>query len=79
MIIEIDDDYADAILISNLAQSYVGIQEMMKTGGWHEDDVEAWKELLPAMELIGNWYSMDFKAAIKEAKKKKKNEKVYKL
>jgi len=72
MIIEIDDDYADDILVANLAQSYVSLKSMMKRGeGWHEDDVEAWKELIPAMELVGNWYSTDFKAAVKAAKKLK--------
>ena len=45
---------------------------MMKSGkNWHEDDIAAWKELLPAMELVGGWYSTDFKADIKKAKKKK--------
>jgi hypothetical protein len=72
MIIEVDDDCADAILIASLANSYVSIVDMMKSGkNWHEDDVAAWKELLPAIELVGGWYSMDFKADIKKAKKKK--------
>jgi hypothetical protein len=73
MVIEIDDDCADAILVASLAQSYVSISENIKNGDhWHEDDVAAWKELLPALELVGGWYSVDFKADIKKAKKKKK-------
>ena len=73
MIIEVDDDCADAILVASLAQSYVNISDMMKNpSAWHEDDVEAWKELLPAMELVGGWYSIDFKAEIKKAKKRAK-------
>ena len=72
MIIEIDDDFADTILVATLAESYNSIKEMMKSGkNWHEDDIAAWKELLPAMELVGGWYSTDFKADIKKAKKKK--------
>jgi hypothetical protein len=72
MLVEIDDDYAEDILVANLAQSYVNLKSMMKNGGgWHEDDVAAWKELIPAMELVGNWYSTDFKAAVKAAKKLK--------
>jgi hypothetical protein len=72
MVIEIDDDCADAILIASLANSYVGISEMVKNGdAWHEDDVTAWKELLPALKLVGGWYSIDFNADIKKAKKKK--------
>ena len=36
-----------------------------------EDDVVAWKELVPALEIVLKWYSVDFKAEIKKAKKKK--------
>lgn len=73
MIIEIDDDWADEITRTCLAQSYVGISDMMKEPKkWHEDDVAAWKELLPALKLVGGWYSVDFDAEIKKAKKAKK-------
>ena len=72
MILEIDDDFSDEVTVATLAQSYVGISDMMKNGdSWHEDDVAAWKELLPAIKLVGGWYSTDFDAAIKKAKKKK--------
>lgn len=71
MMIEIDDDFTDEITTANLAQSYVNISDMMKNGdSWHEDDVAAWKELLPALMIVGNWYSVDFKKEIKKAKKK---------
>lgn len=71
MILELDDDFTDEITTANLAQSYVGISKMLKENDWHEDDVAAWKELLPAIKLVGNWYSIDFDAEIKKAKKKK--------
>jgi len=72
MILELDDDFTDEITAANLAESYVGISDMMKNGdGWHEDDVAAWKELLPAIMIVGNWYSVDFKKEIKKARKKK--------
>ena len=72
MKLEIDDDYADEITVANMAQSYVSINDMMKSGkAWHEDDVAAWKELLPAIKLVGGWYSVDFEAELKKAKKKK--------
>jgi hypothetical protein len=72
MILELDDDFSDEITVTNLAQSYVGVSAMMKNGdGWHEDDIAAWKELLPAIKMVGNWYSTDFDADIKKAKKKK--------
>jgi hypothetical protein len=73
MIIHVDDDWADEILVANLAESYAALKEMMKRPeSWHEDDVAAWKELIPAMELVGGWYSTDFKAAVKAAKRKAK-------
>ena len=71
MILELEDDFTDEITVANLAQSYVSIKDMMKNGeGWHEDDVAAWEELLPAIMIVGNWYSVDFKKEIKKAKKK---------
>ena len=73
MNLELDDDFADDITRTNLAQSYVSISNMMKNGskGWHEDDVASWEKLLPAIEIVGGWYSVDFKADIKKAKKNK--------
>ena len=72
MMIEIDDDFADEITVTNMAQSYVRIVEMMKIGKtWHEDDIAAWNELLPAIKLVGGWYSTDFYKEIKKARKKK--------
>ena len=72
MNLELDDDFADDITRINLAQSYVSISDMMKNGtGWHEDDIASWKKLLPALEIVGGWYSVDFKADIKKAKKNK--------
>jgi chloramphenicol 3-O-phosphotransferase len=73
MILELDDDFTDEITVTNLAQSYVSISSMMKNGNdWHEDDVAAWKELLPALMTVGKWYSVDFNAELKKAKKGKK-------
>ena len=72
MILELNDDFSDEITRTNLAQSYVSISDMMKNSkGWHEDDVAAWKKLLPALKIVGGWYSTDFKADIKKAKKNK--------
>lgn len=72
MILEIDDDFSDEITVANLAQSYVAITSNLKNGyGWHEDDVEAWKELLPAIKTVLAWYSIDADKEIKKAKKRK--------
>jgi hypothetical protein len=71
MMIEIDDDFTDEITVANLAESYASISEMMKSNeAWHEDDLAAWRELLPAIKLVGSWYSVDFDKEIKKAKKK---------
>ena len=72
MILEIDDDFTDEVVVACLADSYVSITNMIKNGDrWHEDDVAAWKELLPSIKAVGNWYSVDFDADIKKARKKK--------
>ena len=71
MIVEIDDDCADQILVANLAWAYVSISKDLKNPNkWHEDDTEHWKQLLPAIKLVGEWFSVDFNAEIKKAKKK---------
>jgi hypothetical protein len=73
MIVEIDDDFADDIVVASLANSYVNIAGHLKDPEmcWHEDDLAAWKELVPALEIVLKWYSVDFKAEIKKAKKSK--------
>jgi hypothetical protein len=72
MKIEIDDDFADEITANCLAESYVSVSDMLKNGKcWHEDDVAAWKELLPAIKTVLGWYTLDANEAIKKAKKKK--------
>ena len=73
MIVEIDDDFADQIVVNVLADSYVSMSSMLKSGVvYHEDDVAAYKEMLPAIKTIGNWFSVDFAAEIKKAKKRTK-------
>jgi hypothetical protein len=73
MILELDDDFTDEITVANLAESYVSISDNLKNGnGWHEDDVAAWKELLPAIKTVLAWYSIDAEKEIKKAKKGKK-------
>jgi hypothetical protein len=72
MILELEDDFTDEITIANLAQSYVAISNNLKNGaGWHEDDVAAWEELLPAIKTVLKWYCLDADKEIKKAKKNK--------
>jgi len=71
MILEIDDDFSDQIVVNVLADSYVSMQSMLKNNAlWHEDDVESYKEMLPAIKMIGGWFSVDFDAELKKAKKR---------
>jgi hypothetical protein len=73
MKIEIDDDFVDDITRMCLANSYASIEGMLKKpDSWHEDDVASWKELLPALKIVGGWYSVDFNADIKKARKANK-------
>lgn len=73
MIIEIDDDFSDQIVVNVLADSYVSMKQMLKKGIVnHEDDVTAYNELLPAIETVGNWFSVNFTAELKKAKKRMK-------
>lgn len=72
MILELDDDFTDEITAANLAQSYVSISDNLKNGNhWHEDDVAAWEELLPALKAVLSWYSVDADKEIKKARKNK--------
>lgn len=73
MIIEIDDDFSDQIVVTVLADSYVSMQKMLKTGKlFDEDDIAAYNEMLPALETVGKWFSVDFAAELKKAKKRMK-------
>jgi hypothetical protein len=72
MKIEIDDDFADAVVVGVLADAYVSMTRSLKDGTlWHEDDIAVYKKLLPAIKMVGSWFCIDFEAEIKKAKKKK--------
>jgi hypothetical protein len=75
MIFEIDDDEADKIVSKALIQSYIWIKADLKTekanpGSFHEDDVEIWKRLVPALEEVGKHFTYDWEGEVKKAKKK---------
>jgi len=71
MIIEIDDDFSDQIVVNVLADTFVSMKSMLKNGiVRHEDDIAAYKKVLPAIETVGKWFSVDFAAEIKKAKKR---------
>lgn len=74
MLLELDDDFTDDIVVASLARSYIGVAENLKDPEmcWHEDDKQAWEELLPAIKTVLAWYSMDADGEIKKAKRRKK-------
>jgi hypothetical protein len=72
MIVEVDDDCADQITVANLVWSYNNLKQSLKNSkNHHEDDVAHWKQLLPALHMVGSWFSVDFDAELKKARKKK--------
>jgi hypothetical protein len=73
MIIEIDNEFADQIVVNMLADSYVSMESMLKNKKvWHEDDLASYAEMMPAIILVGGWFSTNFKAELKKAKKRMK-------
>jgi hypothetical protein len=72
MIIEVDDDCADKITIANLVWAYNNLKQSLKNPkNYHEDDIAHWEKLLPAIKIVGEWFSVDFDKELKKAKKKK--------
>lgn len=70
MKIEVDDDFIDELVSGSIVECYIMLKELLKNQkNSHPDDVKMWKELLPAFELIGNWYMIDFEGKVKRAKK----------
>ena len=72
MKIEIDDDFVDIIVQGALVKDYVYLSNDLKTPDkLHEDDAQAYKEVVAAIEVLGNWYFAhgEFKKAVKKANK----------
>lgn len=73
MIVELDDDFTDEIVVQNLAQTYVVMQANLKNAKkidyFHEEDIELWKALLPALKQVLAWYCCDVDAEIRKAKR----------
>jgi len=71
MILEIDDDFSDQIVVNVLADAHVNMKSMLKNKQiYHEDDIAAYKKMLPAIETVGKWFSVDFATELKKAKKR---------
>lgn len=71
MMLRIEDDFSDEIVKASLLQTYLSLKKSLKNKNLHEDDVVVYKNLVPALEVVCNWYFYDFKQAVKDAGKKK--------
>ena len=74
MKIEIDDDFKDTIVQSALVEDYVNLTRDLKNNkSMHEEDVEAYKETIKGIEILGRWYFAwgEFDKEVKKARKKK--------
>jgi len=74
MIINIDDDMADMIVQNALINDYVNLTADLKhPEKMHEDDVEAYKGTVKALEVLAKWYFVhgEFEKAVKKARKAK--------
>ena len=78
MIVEIDDDCADRIVQESLVNTYVWLSADLKThkknpSHLHPDDAIAYKSVVEAAKVLGNWYFAygDFDKAVKKARKNK--------
>jgi len=73
MMIEIDNELADDIVRGSLMQTYLNLSEdLKKIKNLDEDDREAYKNVVAAIEVLGTWYFYDFPGKVKEAKAKRK-------
>ena len=77
MILEIDDDDADKVVQYSLAQTYAWLKRDLKIykknkNHLHEDDAEVYAKLLPALEIVANWYFAhgEFQKMVKKVKDK---------
>ena len=74
MKIEIDDDTMDTIIQGALVEDYVSLTNDLKNSeNMHEDDVDAYKETVAAIEVLSKWYFVvgEFEKAVKKARKAK--------
>lgn len=72
---KLDDKFIDEIVRQGLVDTYVGLKRdivRVKKGGLtaHVEDVDRWKQVLYAIDILGEWYFTDFEAAVKQRKKK---------
>ena len=71
MKVEIDVETAEGITRCMLVDTYVGVKEYLKDKNYGPDDVEMFKKVATAINVLGGWYFAEgeFKKMVKKAKK----------
>jgi len=72
---KLDDEFIDEIVRQGLVDTYVDLKRdivSVKKGDRlaHAEDVDRWKQVIYAIDILGEWYFTDFEAAVKQRKKK---------
>jgi hypothetical protein len=72
MLVEVDDDFLDDMVVVSLVQTYVRMKQDVKRGKAHPEDLEHWKQIIPALKVVLEYYSVpsQLEAKIKKAKQK---------
>jgi hypothetical protein len=72
MRIELDDEFVDELVIDGLVDTYVTLKRDIKRGKAHPEDLANWKQLVPAIKTVLEYYTYPSKleAKIKKAMKK---------
>lgn len=61
MIIELDYEFTDEIVRQELVETYVKLSKDIKNNkNMDEDDLEMYKEVVAAIEVLSKWYFLNF-------------------
>jgi len=72
MMVEIDYDIADEIARQVLVETYVNLTNDIKNNkNIDEEDLEMYKEVVAAIEVLSKWFFYDFELDVKNYKKRK--------
>ena len=72
MMVEIDYDIADEIARQVLVETYVNLTNDIKNyKNIHEEDLEMYKKVVAAIEVLSKWFFYDFELDVKNYKKRK--------
>lgn len=67
MLIEVDDEVVDKLVVGEIAKWVAHFNDIFSDNkGYHEDDLEYWRALLPALKIVGHWYSSNFDTLVEK-------------